>query len=370
MCINPIVTSYPFLLGLVSFAIGRFFMPYVIQMAQKKELVVKPNKRTSHEGRIPNIGGINIFSSFILSYLIFSTETIDFQYRVVLAGMFFVLLVGFFDDMIELSALRKLWGELIAGFILIVIADVRLTNLHGFAGIWEISGWISYPLSFFVYLLVINGLNLIDGVDGLASGLGIVICLFFGIYFDLINETSLSMMSFTLVGALLIFFFYNVFGGKLKIFMGDSGALVLGYIVYLLVVRFCEINTYNAGITTINPAFIMRSAPVVAICVLSIPLIDTLRVMVTRVKKGLSPFTADRNHVHHLLLKAGLKHREVTFVLILVNLFFIGVGLLLRNIQIELALLIVIICAFTFTFSLWRIVEHQERKRNAVRASK
>ena len=359
--IDSILTSYPFLLGFFSFIIGWFLLPYVIQVAQKKELIVKPNKRTSHEGGIPNIGGINIFSSFILSYLIFSTEEIDFQHRIILAGMFFTLLIGFFDDMVELLPLRKLWGELIAGFILIVIADVRLTNLHGFLGIGEISRWISYPLSFFVYLLVVNGLNLIDGVDGLASGLGILICTFFGIYFNLIDMLSLSMMSFALIGALLLFFIYNVFGDKSKIFMGDSGALVLGYIIYLFVVRFCETNVYDSD--TINPAFVMHSAPIVAICVLSIPLIDTLRVMITRVKKGVSPFAADRNHVHHLLLSAGLKHKEVTFILLLVALSFIGLGILLRNVKIEFAFLIVVICALVLTISLWRIVDRYRSKK-------
>ncbi len=361
MNIDSILTSCPFLLGLFSFGIGQFLMPYIIQMAKKKELIVKPNRRTSHEGGIPNIGGINIFSSFILSYLIFSTENIDFQHRIILAGMFFTLLVGFFDDMIELSPLKKLWGELIAGFLLIVVADVRLTNLYGFLGIGEISCWISYPLSFFVYLLVINGLNLIDGVDGLASGLGILICTFFGIYFSLIGVTSLSMMSFSLVGALLIFFIYNVFGSKSKIFMGDSGALVLGYIVYLFVVRFCEINVYDTG--NMNSVFIMRSAPVVAICVLTIPLVDTLRVMITRVKKGLSPFAADKNHVHHLLLSTGLKHKEVTFILLFVNFAFIILGLSLRNVKIEIAFLIVVVCAFTLTVSLWRIVDRYKKKK-------
>ncbi len=361
MQIDTILTSYPFLLGVFSFVIGQFLMPYVIQMSKKKDLIVKPNKRTSHEGKIPNIGGINIFSSFILSYLIFSTEDIDFQNRVILAGMFFVLLVGFFDDMIELPALRKLWGEIIGGFILIVVADVRLTNLYGFLGIEEISYWISYPLSFFVYLLLVNGLNLIDGVDGLASGLGVLICSFFGIYFHLIDMTPLAMMSFALVGALLIFFIYNVFGGRSKIFMGDSGSLVLGYIVYLLVVRFCEINAYDTGV--MNPAFVMHTAPVVAICVLSIPLIDTLRVMITRVKKGLSPFAADKNHVHHLLLRSGLKHREVTLILLLVNLFFIGIGLLLRNVNFELAFSIVVVCAIIFIIFLWRTADRHTRER-------
>ena len=361
MYIYTILTSYPFLLGFIAFAIGQFLMPYIVQMAKKKELVVKPNRRTSHEGGIPNIGGINIFSSFILSYLIFSTVEIDFQHRIIIAGMFFILLIGFFDDMIELPPRKKLLGELIAGFILIVVADVRLTSLHGFLGIEEIAWWISYPLSFFVYLLIVNGLNFIDGVDGLASGLGVLICTFFGVYFDLINMTSLSMMSFALVGALLIFFIYNVFGSKSKIIMGDSGALVLGYIVYLFVVRFCEINAYEAA--AINPAFVMQSAPIVAICVLAIPLIDTLRVVITRVKKRLPIFSADKNHVHHLLLSTGLKHKEVTFILLFVNLFFIGLGILLRNVKIEIAFLVVVICALVLTVSMWRAADKYRKKR-------
>ena len=351
-------SSYPFLLGLVSFLVGYFFMPYVIQMAKKKELIVKPNKRTSHSGGIPNIGGINIFSSFIISYLLFSTEKIDFQSRVIIAGMYFVLLIGFFDDAIELPPLKKLLGELFAGVLIIVIAGVRLTHFHGFLGIGEISDWVSYPLSFFIYLLVINSLNLIDGVDGLASGLGILICAFFGIYFQLINAISLSMMSYSLIGALLIFFIYNVFGNNSKIFMGDSGSLVLGYVVYLFIVRFCEFNVHR--IEEMNPEYVMRSAPVVAICVLAIPLIDTLRVMITRMKKGKSPFTADRNHVHHLLLNAGLKHKEVTLVLLLVNLVFIGLGILLRNFNIEFGILIAVALAAFLTVLLWRIVDKRQ----------
>ena len=346
--------SYPFLVGLISFLIGLVLMPYVIKMAKKKDLIVKPNRRTSHNGGIPNIGGINIFSSFIISYLIFSTSGVDYQYRVILAGMYFVLLTGFFDDMIELPPLKKMLGELFAGILLIVIADVRITNLHGFLGIWEISNWISYPLSFFVYLLVINGLNLVDGVDGLASGLGILICAFFGIYFQMINETLLSMMSYAMIGALLIFFIYNVFGNNSKIFMGDSGSLVLGYTIYLLIVRFCEINADTGDMT---PVYIMKAAPVVAICVLAVPLIDTLRVMITRIKKGMSPFTADRNHVHHLLLSIGLKHKEVTLILLLVNSFFIGLGLLLRNFNIELGVLIAVVLATVLIFLLWRVVD-------------
>jgi UDP-N-acetylmuramyl pentapeptide phosphotransferase/UDP-N-acetylglucosamine-1-phosphate transferase len=235
--------------------------------------------------------------------------------------------------------------------------------LHGLLGIGELSAWISYPLSFFIYLLVINALNLVDGVDGLASGLGILICAFFGIYFQMINEIPLSLMGYAMIGALLIFFIYNVFGNSSKIFMGDSGSLVLGYIIYLFVVRFCEINVYKTE--GMNPEYIMRSAPVVAICVLAIPLIDTLRVMISRMKKGRSPFTADKNHVHHLLLSIGLKHKEVTFVLLFVNLVFIGLGLLLRNFNIGFGILIAVAFAASLTVLLWRIVgKHRTAANN------
>jgi len=355
--INSILISYPYLLGLVSFGIGAFLMPYVIQMAQKKELIVKPNRRTAHEGGVPNIGGINIFSSFILAFLLFLPTEVVFQHQVILVGMYFILLVGFFDDMIEISPVKKLCGEIIAGVLLIVVADVRLTSLYGFFGFWEIPVWISYIMSFLAYLLIINGLNLVDGVDGLASGLGILICTFFGLYFDFFRgEYYLSMMSFALAGALLIFFIYNVFGDKSKIFMGDSGSLVLGYIVYLFIVRFCDMNVPVAH----DPeefVYVMQAAPVVAMCVLAIPLIDTIRVMIMRIIKKRSPFVADKNHVHHQLLSIGLKHKEVTFILLFINVFFISMGLLFRNFKAENALAIIIVCAIALVIFLKKIVD-------------
>ena len=144
--------------------------------------------------------------------------------------------------------------------------------------------------------------------------------------------------------------------------MGDSGALVLGYTIYLFIVTFCENNANNIGN---DGAFFysMKAAPVVAICVLAVPLIDTFRVMTTRIKHRKSPFMADKNHVHHLLLSVGLKHKEVTFILLAVNLFFIGLGLLLRNLKIEIALSIVIVCAVTLIITLWRIVDKYKKKR-------
>lgn len=354
------VQALPFITIIVAFVIGMMGMPYVLKVSIRKQMVVRPNKRTSHKGNIPNVGGINIYTSFLLTFLIFSVSmgTSSFL-NYFLGGLYLVFFVGFLDDLMAFSALKKFLGELIAGFILIVLADVRLTNLHGFLWIEELSGYwlpLSYLVSFFLFLLIINGLNLIDGVDGLATGIGMVICLFFGVYFQLIDETNLSIMAYSLIGALAIFFIYNVFGKRTKIFMGDSGSLVLGYIVYVLVVKFCEWNILES-----NP-FYVKAAPAIAFCVLAVPLFDTMRVMVTRIKKGHSLFTADKNHVHHLLLSIGLKHRQVTFVLVLVNVSFIILALLGRNWPNIILGVAAVVLAVIYTLLLWHLVDASKTK--------
>ncbi|HLP06014.1 MAG TPA: MraY family glycosyltransferase [Paludibacter sp.] len=352
--ISGFVHLFPYLSVLVSFLIGLGFMPLVINIAKTHNFVVKPNKRTSHEGIIPNIGGINIFASFLLTVFLFSYGIIsELQFTII--GVFIILIVGFVDDLVEIKATWKLLGEVTSAFFLIVVSDVRLSHLHGFLGINELSLGTSYLLSFFVFVLTINALNLIDGVDGLASGLGILYCLFFAIYFQLTGNINLAISAYAMVGSLVVFFIYNVFGTKSKIFMGDSGSLLLGYMIALYVFEFCEMNAYNR----LEEAFDMTAAPAVVICVLSVPLFDTLRVILTRLKKGVSPFHPDRNHIHHLLLKTGLGHRQVTFVLMVISLFYIALGIFGRNWPILLLVSVAFFIASALTYILWRIVERK-----------
>lgn len=350
--INTFIIQYPFLATLSSFLIGLSFMPLVIDIANKRNFVVKPNKRTSHSGAIPNIGGINIFISFLITVFLFSYGIIS-EMQFTIFGVFIILIVGFVDDLIDLKVSWKLTGELIAAIFLIVLSDIRLSNLHGFFGIYELPIWTSYILSIFVFIVIINALNLIDGVDGLASGLGILYSIFFAIYFYITDNYNLAISAFAMVGSLSVFFLYNVFGKKSKIFMGDSGSLLLGYMIALYVFEFSELNAHHK----VPIEYFMSAAPAVAICVLSVPLFDTLRVMLTRIKKGLSPFEADKNHIHHLLLKAGLKHRQVSFVLILVSLLFIALGILGRNWSISLLIFVAFVLAMTLTYILWRMVD-------------
>lgn len=343
------LVQHSYLVGILSFALGALFMPIVLRIAKAKGFVVRPNKRMSHEGEIPNIGGLNICFSFMLTYLLFTP--ID-QNHFFLIGLFIIMVVGFIDDVLILRPMAKLIGESLAGIALIGFADLRITHLHGLFGIGEIEVVASYLLSLFVLLAIINAINLIDGIDGLASGLGILYCLFFAFYFGLAGEGLWSNTAVAMIGVLAVFFIYNVFGKRDKIFMGDSGSLLLGYLLTAFVFHFCEINAYEAVPEWLH----MEAAPAVAICVLTIPLFDMLRVGITRIKQHRSPFEPDKNHIHHLLLRAGLNHIQTTCVILCVSALFIGLGLLGRNWNIWILLTADFGLATAMTLILWRII--------------
>lgn len=351
--------KYPFLVSIVSFTIGLLFMPVVVDIAKKYNFVVSPNKRTSHQGEVPNVGGINIFISFFATVFLFSFNLLT-ELQFTLMGLFIILIVGFIDDLINIRVFWKLLGELIAGFFLIVISNIRLTSLHGFLGIYELPLAWSYLLSMFVFIVVVNAMNLIDGIDGLASGLGILYSLFFGLYFFLSGYKNLALINFAMIGSLVVFFAYNVFSNKRKIFMGDSGSLLLGYMFNVFIFSFCEMNAKG----TVPENFQMTAAPAVAFTVLIIPLFDTLRVMVTRIKKGYSPFTADKNHVHHLLLALGLKHREVTFILMGISIVFIILAILIRNLSNGFVVIIILTICTLLTKLLWTLVDKKNASKN------
>ena len=268
--------------------------------------------------------------------------------------------IGFIDDVLVLTPMAKLFGETLAGIALIGFADIRITHLHGIFGLTEIGIIPSYLISLFILIAIINAVNLIDGIDGLASGLGILYCLFFAVYFGLAGELSWSIGSICMIGSLAVFFIYNVFGHREKIFMGDSGSLLLGYLLTAFVFRFCETNAYHEVPEWLQ----MNAAPAVAICVLTVPIFDTIRVSLTRIKKHRSPFQPDKNHIHHLLLRTGLNHIQTTCVLLSVSLLFIGLGVLGRNWNIWILAITDFSIATTLTLILWRIINRQMSDSN------
>ena len=360
--IQDFFITHSYLIGLVSFILGLLGMPVVVRIAKAKGLVVRPNKRMSHTGEVPNIGGLNIIFSFMLTYLLFEYDQLN-QSQFFLIGLFAIMAVGFIDDVLILTPLAKLLGETLAGIALIGFADQRITHLHGIFGIEQIGVIPSYALSLFVLIAIINAVNLIDGIDGLASGLGILYCLFFAIYFGLAGDTSWSILGICMVGALAVFFIYNVFGNREKIFMGDSGSLLLGYLLTAFVFRFCESNAYHEVPEWLH----MNAAPAVAICVMTIPLFDTIRVSLTRIKQHRSPFQPDKNHIHHLLLRTGLNHIQTTCVLLSASIVFIALAVLGRNWNNWLLLFTDFALATALTLVLWHIINKKMNGANANR---
>ena len=349
--IQSFFLQHTYLIGLVGMIVGFIGMPIVVRIAKAKGFVVRPNKRTCHEGEVPNIGGLNIYFSFMLSYMLFEFNQMG-NNQFFLIGLLAIMAVGFIDDVLVLTPTAKLFGETLAGIALIGFADLRITHLHGIFGIGEIGIIPSYLISLFILLAIINSINLIDGVDGLASGLGMLYCLFFAIWFGLVGETTWSILAICLIGALSVFFIYNVFGHREKIFMGDSGSLLLGYMLTAFVFRFCELNAYHL----VPEAFHMDAAPAVAICVLTVPLFDTIRVSLTRIKQHRSPFQPDRNHIHHLLLRTGLNHIQTTCVLLSVSVLFIALAVIGRNWNMWLLLAADFGLATLLTLILWRVL--------------
>jgi UDP-N-acetylmuramyl pentapeptide phosphotransferase/UDP-N-acetylglucosamine-1-phosphate transferase len=335
--------------------IGFISIPRVVKVAIKKDLVAKPNHRTSHTGRIPNVGGISIFISFILSFLFASKFKPDDNMQFLIFTVLAMFFIGLYDDIMIISAKRKLVGELGGIAVMIFMGNFRLTNLHGFFGVYEITYLASVALTFFVTIVIINAINLIDGIDGLAAGVGMLVSLFFGTYFYLIGNGQLAVVSFSLLGALIPFFIYNVFARRGKIFMGDVGALVLGVILSALTISFNEANIANT-----SPYHIVN-APMVSICILVLPMFDTIRVFTIRIFQKRSPFSPDKNHLHHMFLSLGYSHKQTTGILLFINAIYISIGLLFQSAPKFLFFAIIFLSCVLWSESLRMLIKSRER---------
>ncbi len=324
----------------LAFLVTFFAIPVIIQVAKDKKLFDEPDERKVHKNVIPTLGGLGIFAGFIIATLmgVPSGITSELQYFAAAATVIFFL--GIKDDILILSASKKFIGQLIAAGIIIKFGGIHIENMHGFLGIYEIPHVTSIILSIFTIVVITNSFNLIDGVDGLAGALGLLTTLVFGTYFFYAGQLMYSVMAFALAGSTLGFLIYNF--SPAKIFMGDTGSLLLGLINSILVIKFINI----AG----NPAsnFPLEAAPAVGFAILMIPLFDTLRVFGLRILDRRSPFSPDRTHVHHFLLDLGLTHRMVTITCVLVNICFICLAFFLRHLGTTVLLGILLVSAFIF----------------------
>ena len=328
-----------FLTGSVSFIITFLAIPVIIKIAKIKKLYDLPDERKVHTQPIPSLGGVGIFGGFLLASLLSIPIVQNPEFQYFFAAAFVIFFLGLKDDVLILSATKKFIGQAIAASILIHLGGIRIESMHGLLGIYEIPEAFSLALTYLTIIVITNSFNLIDGIDGLAGTLGLLTMVIFGVYFFMIDMQAYTLLSFALAGSLIAFLIFN--NNPAKIFMGDSGSLMVGMFNAILVIKFINL----ASLSTV--AFPIASAVSIGFAILFVPLLDTLRVFGIRIFGGRSPFSPDRNHFHHLLLDKGMSHTNVTLCCTIINILFIAMAYFGRHLGPNYIMLIMLAIAFS-----------------------
>lgn len=334
----------------------------ILRIAVLKDITDNPNVRKLQKKPIPVLGGVAVFFGMTVSLLATGLMYDTSRLFTVFGAMTIMLYVGTMDDILSLSPALRFIIEILVVLVLAFSNNMLLDNFHGLWGIGSVPFWPALLLTVITGVGIINSINLIDGVNGLSSGYCImassVFCVAF-IHFGDIDSASLAILS---IGALLPFFCHNVFGLKSKMFMGDGGTLLMGIIMTTFVISAIDANSpmsLNAPEDFSTVAF--------ALAVLSIPVFDTLRVMILRLARGTSPFLPDKTHLHHLLFNLGFSHIGTTMTEILTNAIIIGVWYLSyragASVNMQLYIVVILAMLATFGFYWWAKVQMERRSK-------
>jgi UDP-GlcNAc:undecaprenyl-phosphate GlcNAc-1-phosphate transferase len=326
----------------IAYVITFFLMPFIIKIARINKLFDLPDERKTHTYPVSSLGGVGIVSGLSISLLLVSDFKLgDSEFQYYLASFFIIFIIGIIDDIFVLKAWKKVLGQLLVASLLTAKARLLITDLQGLGGFFEINHVLGYMLTFFTILLVINSFNLIDGIDGLAASLGLISSFAFGLFFYINENEPYAILGFSMAGSLLAFLMFNF--PPARIFMGDSGSMLIGLVNAILLIKFIE-----TGSTA--KSFPVASSIAVGLGILLIPLLDVLRVFIIRLTKGVSPFAPDRNHVHHLLLNKGFSHTKVTITLLIAAVGFAGISFYIQSLNVNLISAILILTFFAAIF--------------------
>lgn len=352
----PISYIYIAIIGL-SAVFSAVAIPRIIIIAKRKRLFDLPdNNRKIHKEVTPNLGGIGIFfSSMILTGLFIGVTAEAAWWHYMVAACLILFLIGIKDDIITLTPTKKFLAQLIAAIITVCLADIRLQSLHGILGIHTLPYWVSVAFSIVGCIFVTNAFNLIDGIDGLAGSISVLAAATLGICLAFLGNESAALFAFALTGAILGFLRYNI--APAKIFMGDSGALYIGFSLSVLSIIFC--NSFLGSGYLSQAIHSPAAALIIALAILFIPVFDSFRVFITRIAKGKHPFHADKTHLHHFLLDMGFSHSRTVTILITANLLIISTSLMVQDYNPNIALLAML----TVTYLLFLILYYMRKAR-------
>jgi UDP-GlcNAc:undecaprenyl-phosphate GlcNAc-1-phosphate transferase len=321
----------------IAMLVSMFSFPAIINVARSKNLMDASDSRSSHSGNIPNLGGIGIYLSIVVAITIIGAVLDTKSLLLILGSITLLFFLGLKDDILILSPRKKFTGQLLAALLLIIFTDTRIAGLSGIMGVTIMPYWLSVLFTLFVYVLIINAFNLIDGVDGLAGSLALLATVAFGFVFYRYDDISMVVLAAASVGAIVPFLYFN-FSRRNKMFMGDTGSMILGFIIAVFAVRFIDSSE------VVPLRIFSGSSPILVLAFLFFPLLDTFRIFIIRLvihKK--SPFSADKNHIHHRFLSLGFSHIQTTAMIFVVNGILIISTFWFRSHDIHLQLCILLV---------------------------
>ncbi len=341
--------------------------PRLVRIAAMKMIVDNPDARKLQKEPIPILGGVAVMFGAVLGIsctAVFPETVFNDTIVLIIAVMMVMLYTGTMDDILELTPRLRFLIEIMSVCALIFVGGFRLDDLHGLWGVSVLPDWVAVPLTVFACVGIINAMNLIDGIDGLSSGFCITACAIFSAIFFKAGDMMMFILSMALIGALIPFFMHNVFGERSKMFIGDGGTLVMGAVMSIFVVRVLGVGSPVAQFWDQSHAGM--SAVAFTLAVLCVPVFDTLRVMVTRMLQGRSPFHPDKTHLHHMFIDLGFSHVGTTFSIILLNLTVVAVwwASVSMGCSLDVQLYVVILFGSLFTIFLYPAVAAAKR-RNA-----
>ena len=353
--------SFVYYLFIVIFAIlvTSFAIPSILHVAQFRHLYDDLGHfRKSHDHGIPRLGGVAIFVSFTITSLLFCMTDKSLPINYLLTSCIILFAMGLKDDLSGVNSSTKFLIQFIVCAILVVLGNIRLTSMYGVFGIFHLSYMLSVCLSILIILLIVNAFNLIDGIDGLAATTGIVANGAFAGLFIYTRQYELAAVSLAMAGSILGFLRFNI--TPAKIFMGDTGSLLIGLITAVMAFKFMELNKQENAEVYIN-----YSVPALTFAILIGPVFDTIRVFIIRLANGVSPFSADRNHIHHRMLRLGFNHLQTTIILTSINIASIAMVFLLRNYGNSVLIILIVLISLLFNWMITFFLRSKERESHA-----